>query len=226
MKCVTINERPLYQYIVEKWKTQEPLTIQDMLITLVEIRRYIEENKPNDGNYKIAKFYCDWALHSHLKSNCFAQEALKLFNANFRNPNLPYDNWDDYQQTFVNAIKYGMAGDQIGRAITDITHSEYTIDNQFMQTMMSCLIGIPFVYSSKPSDVEQMRNIDEVLKKEQQRWVNRCPAAVLTNMLTNSNLNRKIKNFVITKVIGARIDFNIMYDGVIGRGYVYIGRNR
>lgn len=218
-------ERPIFQYIKIKWEKQESLTIQDMLVTLVEIRRYIEENKSKDKNYKIAKFYCDWALHSQLKKNDFAQDALRLFNTNFRNPNLPYDNWNVYQQTFVKAIKYGEAGSQMGRVITDITQSKYTIDNQFMQTMMSCLIGIPFIQSDNQFDLEQMNQIEVGLKNEHQRWVNQCPSAILTNMLTISALSRKITNFMITKVDGARMDFAVKYEnGEIENGFVYIGK--
>lgn len=218
-------ERPIFQYIKIKWEKQESLTIQDMLVTLVEIRRYIEEKKSKDDNYKIAKFYCDWALHSRLERNGFAQKALRLYNTNFRNPNLPRDNANDYLQTFVNAIEYGEAGTQMGRAITDITQSKYTIDNQFMQTMMSCLIGIPFIQSDNQFDLEQMNQIEVGLKNEHQRWVNQCPSAILTNMLTISALSRKITNFMITKVDGARMDFAVKYEnGEIENGFVYIGK--
>ena len=205
--------RPLFNYIFEKWNGQDVLSLSDMLLSIVEVRRYIEEFHRGDNKYGVAKFYCDWVLHSKMDRNDYAQNALEIINRNLRNPNLPYDNPSVYSQTIVNALQYGKAGVQIGHVITEITRSSFTVDNQFMQTLMMCMVGIPFAPLQGQNAEQRRKTTDSEIEQECVRWNQRCPKAILTNMFTYIDSMKRIENFVITNISGAHWDMELMLEG-------------
>ena len=121
-------------------------------------------------------------------------------------------------------MQYGEAGEQIGRVITEITHSSFTVDNKFMQTLMMCLVGIPFVPLRRQDAEQKRKNLDSELEQECIRWNQRCTQAILTNMFTYIESMKRIDNFVITNVSGAHWDLELILEGGEKRyGFIEIG---
>ena len=192
-------ERPIQKYIIEKLKESHYLSLSDTLILLVEVRRYIEQNQLQQ-EYGIAKFYCDWACHSHLDTNPFAELALNEINKNLRDPLLRFQNPRKYFQTIIDSIKYTEAGSQLERIISAMIEENFVADNHFMYNLIKCIIGIPFYEKNSAKSEANRIEIDECVKENVKKVIEKSPNSILYNMFTYQESNQRITNFMFTDV--------------------------
>ena len=193
-------DRPINTHIINQLRKHKRLSCSDTLVLLIEIRRYLEDNNLKK-KYSVASFYCDWALHSYIDRNAFAQDALIEINSKLRNPNLPYDDSKLYIQTIVCAIKYAVVGDQFAKIIASIINEPfYDIDNHFMCNVIKCLVGIPFIIYENSITETKYKEIDNQINNEIRRRMCIAPNAMLYNVCTAMEFQQRIVNFMFTNV--------------------------
>ena len=204
-----VMERPIQTYISTKLRECNVLSLADTLVLLVEIRRYIEEFQLQK-EYRVLKFYCDWACHSSIDRNEFAQAALCEINLRIRDPNLPFDDSKIYIQAILEAIQYNVLGEQLGKLLYKMIGKPVIIDNHLMCTIIKCLIGIPFLFQ-KSNPTEKRKNINNQIDDKIKQWNNRAPDCLLTNILTAMEMQKEIVNFMFTNVYKdiVRYDFEV-----------------
>lgn len=191
--------RPLYELLVDKLSNQEELSLPETLVLLVEVRRYIEEHNLSE-EFRVAKFFCDWALHFESNRSQNSQQALDILNQRLRNPNLSREETIKYMQTVFDAIQYSNMGKQVGEIIVSMTQSPFTITNHLMFSILKCLIGIPLVPSEKHKYKEQRNKIENEILQELSKWNNKHKQTTLYSNQTEREAKLKIKNFMITEV--------------------------
>lgn len=219
-------ERPIKTYIINQLKNHKRLSFSDTLILLIEIRRHIEENNLK-AKYSIACFYCDWALHSYLDRNAFAQDALNEINLRLRNPILPYMSPQSCLQAIVDAIKYITVGEQFGEIITSIIYEPFDIDNHFMCNVIKCVVGIPFLIYDNPKSENNRKDIDNQISESISKWVNMAPSALISNMLTIMESQQRIVNFMFTNVCEEEMYYELevkLENGDSRYGYIQFGK--
>lgn len=203
------TERPVLCFIKEKWTRQDELTLPDMLVSLIEIRRYIDNHHRNEEDFRVAKFYCDWALHNQLDRNDFAQHALNVINRNFRSPIKYIEEPNYFLQTIAEALSYHKVGHQIGYIIREITASSFSVNNKFMRMLLTCLIGIPLI-PRQTSRAEQVRKlIDVEIDDDCKRAFQKHQRYIDFNVITGIQSNNRICNFTILRIIDNHMDFSI-----------------
>lgn len=216
--------RPLYNHIKMKLSRKQKLSLSDTIVLLVEVRRFIEVNKLSD-KYRVAKFICDWALHSESSRSDNSQEALNVINRRLRDPNMPYENLNLYMQTILDALQYDKIGKQIGSIVVMMTNTPFTLDNYFMFSILKCLIGIPLLPNQHYE--ENRREIDDQISGEVQKLKHRRPHAIISNTLIAKEAQQRITNFMFTDVrndgtIGVQVQRE---DGSWKYGYLQIGKS-
>lgn len=201
-------ERPIANYIIEKWNNMGDISLPDMLVSLVEIRRHIETFHNKDREFGVAKFYCDWALHNYIDNNYLAQNALNIINRNFRSPIKHIEEPNDFSQTIVKALSYHNVGHQIGTIICEITNNFFSVDNKFMRMLLTCLIGIPLI-QKQTKEAEQIEvKINQDCKKAFEKYQQHIDYNTITGILSNN----RICNFTILRIIDNHMDFSIDLD--------------
>lgn len=204
-------ERPIQTYISTKLRERNVLSLTDTLVLLVEIRRYIEEFQLQK-EYRVLKFYCDWACHASIDRNEFAQAALCEMNLRLRDPNLPFDAPMMYIQTISDAIQYVALGEQLGKLLHRMIGKPIVIDNHLMCTIIKCLIGIPFLFQSSKT-IANRQKINNQIDDKISQWNSRAPRCLLTNILTTIEMQKEIVNFMFTDVCEdiVRYDFEVKF---------------
>ena len=206
------HNRPILKYISNILKETSQLTLADVVLILVEVRRYIETYQLHK-KYSLAKFYCDWALHSETHKNPHAHYALNLINQRFRNSNLPFENLDAYNRTIPDAIKIEEAKGQIETILNLIIGKSVQLDNSFMMAVLKCFIRIPIIQSDDKETQKELEKIDKEIESEIIKWNQQCPKTILTNMIAAKENQKHIVNFEIVDVLDdGVIQYEFMQD--------------
>lgn len=220
-------KRPINLYIIYQLKNRKRLSTSDTFILLTEIRKYIEENNLKE-KYSVACFYCDWALHTYLDRNAFAQNALNEINLRLRNPNLPYEDSKIYIQTIIDAIKFAVVGEQLAKIIASILNEPfYDIDNHFMCNVIKCLVGIPLIIYENHRTETKYKEIDNQIDDDIRRKISTAPNAILLNIFTVMESQQRMVNFMFTNVCEEENKYNFevkLENGDIRYGFFQIGK--